>query len=784
MPKTLFALAASLLAASFSALACEDCDPDTHATTTANDETAAPRQALGLVTVRGAAATSLPTVIPTTLEGLATADIARSINATDAEDALKYLPSLLVRKRYPGDYNHAVLSTRASGTGNSARALVFVDGIPLANLLGNGAAFTPRWGVVSPEEIARVDVLYGPFSAAYSGNAMGAVVDYQTRRPQQFEAHAEAGLYDQSWAYGPDQRHFQGRQASASLGDHAADWSWWLSLSRHDNEGQPLTFPTRTVASTAPAANAVAVTGAVAGLDRFGTPWWLLGAATQMHTVQDQAKARLTWQATPELRAQALVGLWRNAADAGSQSWLRDAAGNAVYSGPVSIAGQGYTLAANEFGLSHDEALHRLLGATLKHSAGDGPGAVNWEIAASRYDYAQDRSAQPLARGGASGANGATGRITRLDGSGWATLSAKASLKPADSHTLDFGAQQEHHIWRQRVATASDWLRGGTLTPFTAFDGETRLRSLFAQDAIALADTLTAVLGLRREQWQAFNGSKAAASGQTAYYARRSEGSWSPKLALGWAVAEQLDLRASLGRAVRYPTVGELFQGGLSGTGAYVEGDPTTNPDLRAERGVTRELSALWSSTQATQARATIFNENTHDALYAQTAVIAGKPVSSVQNIRRIATLGLELAGSGEATRALRWQASLTYADSRIKANDGFVATPGDTQGRQQPRVPRWRASALLSQAITPAVDLSLGARYGSTQYGNLNNADGNGRAYQGFSRYLTADLKLRWQVDKQWSTSVGVDNLNNARYWNFHPYPGRTWLANLRYDL
>jgi iron complex outermembrane receptor protein len=758
------ALAAALCATN--ALACDDCAPETHI---AAVQQPSPRTALGLVTVSGAASTSLPTVIPTTLEGVTAADIARNINATDAEDALKYLPSLLVRKRYPGDYNHAVLSTRASGTGNSARALVFVDGIPLANLLGNGAAFTPRWGLVGADEIARVDVLYGPFSAAYSGNSVGAVVDYQTRRPQAFEAHAEAGLYAQRWRYGGDDTTYEGRHASASLGDKSGDWSWWLSLSRHDNEGQPLTFPTRAVATAAPAANAVPVTGAVTGQDRFGQPWWLLGSATQMHTVQDQAKLRLAWQPTPALRAQALLGLWRNTGDASSRSWLRDAAGNAVTSGPVSIDGRGYTLAANEFGLTHDDAEHHMLGATLKRSANDG---LNWELAASHFDHAKDRSAQPLAR------NGSAGRITRLDGSGWTTLAAKASMSGWEG-----GLQREHHVWRQRVANASDWLNEGTLTPFTAFNGETTLTSAFVQRVLDLAPELRAVLGLRHETWQARDGSKTAATGQTVRYAERRERAFSPKAALGWAVSDALDLRVSVGRAVRWPTVGELFQGGLSSSGAYVEGDPVTNPGLKAERGWTRELSALWHA-EAAELRATVFHEDTRDALYSQATVINGRTVSSVQNIARVDTLGLELAGRGDVGKTWRWQASLTYADSTIRENAGFVATAGDTMGKQQPRVPRRRASALVSYAITSSLDASIGARYGSRQYGNLNNADFNGMAYQGFSRYFTTDVKLAWRITRQWSASLGVDNLNDAEYWNFHPYPGRTVLANLRFDL
>ena len=74
----------------------------------------------------------LPTEIPTTIEGINAKAIETTINALDAEDALKYLPSLLVRKRYDGDYNHAVLATRASGTGNSARSMVYADGILLS----------------------------------------------------------------------------------------------------------------------------------------------------------------------------------------------------------------------------------------------------------------------------------------------------------------------------------------------------------------------------------------------------------------------------------------------------------------------------------------------------------------------------------------------------------------------------------------------------------------------------------------------------------------------------
>ena len=60
------------------------------------------------------------------------------------------------------------MTTRTSGVGASARSLIMVDGALLSPLIANNNNVGgPRWGMVSPEEIERVDVMYGPFSAAY-----------------------------------------------------------------------------------------------------------------------------------------------------------------------------------------------------------------------------------------------------------------------------------------------------------------------------------------------------------------------------------------------------------------------------------------------------------------------------------------------------------------------------------------------------------------------------------------------------------------------------------------
>jgi iron complex outermembrane recepter protein len=729
---------------------------------------------LGTVVVTGNRPTSLPTQIPTTIETITGEEIARGINATDAEDALKYLPSLLVRKRYSGDYNHAVLSTRASGTGNSARSAVYADGILLSNYLGNGATFAPRWGMVTPEEIERVDVLYGPFSAAYGGNSVGAVVDYVTRMPTRFEAHARFSATHQPFRlYGTDAA-YDGRQGSVALGNRAGAWSWYVDVHRADSEGQPLTFPTKYPAA-APSAAGVPVTGAVAGQDRTGRDWLILGTATQYHTVQDHAKVKLAYDFSPVLRATYVFGLWKNDAEGRPRSYLRNAAGQPVYSGAVSIGGRSYTLGATDFNLSNERLRHTMHGLTFKRTT---RGVFDWEVAASLYDYGTDILRAPTVAMPGALAGGA-GRIVDQGGTGWNTFAAKGVWRPGGAegaHVAEFGYQREAYKLASIENATTDWIAGAPGARNTAFGGRTGIDALYVQDTWKIAPRWKTVLGLRVESWHARDGRTANAVATVEQGSRR-ENAVSPKAALAFQATDDWLLKASLGRAVRMPTVSELYQGGINASGILINNDPNLQP----ERSWTGELTAE-RTLAAGLLRLTAFGERTRDALYSQTNVLVTPIVTNVQNVGRIETGGLELAynATDVAVRGLDLNASVTWTDSKIRRNDNFPASVG----KWQPRIPEWRATGQATWRVNDRLAATLAARYSGRQYSTLDNSDPNGFAYQGASKYFTADVRVTYRIDARWGIAVGVDNVNNYRYWNFHPYPQRTYVAELKYDL
>ena len=740
----------------------------------------APVKTLGTVTVIGSRPTSLPTQLPTTIEGIDADQIAAAINATDAEDALKYLPSLLVRKRYIGDYDHAVLASRASGTGNSARSLVYADGILLSNLLGNGATFTPRWGMVTPEEIERVDVLYGPFSAAYPGNSVGAVVDYVTRMPRTFEGHVRVSSFGQEVEmYGVEKRYY-GYQASASAGDRAGKWSWWLNYNRLDSEGQSLGFANKLVSSTT-ATSQLPVTGSVPGKNPRNQDWLLLGATNQNDTSQDHAKLKVAYDVSPTIRASYTLGFWANDAVRSAQSYLRDASGDVVYGNlgsatplPVNIDGRGYTILPSDFAPNLTQLEHFIHGLALKS---DTRGGLDWEVAASLYDYARDEVRAPSVAVSGPTMRGA-GRITDQSGTGWNTLSLRTTWRPSGAqgaHLIEAGYQRAAYRLNTRISATENWLDGSAAQRVSGFGGETELHSIYLQDTWRLAQRWRTTLGGRAERWRAFGGRIASGALEGSFPAR-AQTYFSPKAALAYQLSDAVTLRASVGRAVRTPTVSELYQGTL------IEGQIINNdPNLAPEKSWTAELSAERAFGTGSL-RATAFGEDTRDALYSQVNVASSGTVQTIQNVARMRTYGMEVAyqTADLVIAGLDVLASVTYANSEIVENENFPASIG----KRQPRVPQWRGNVLATYRIGEKWSTSLGARYSGTQFNQLDNSDTNGTAYTGLSNFFVIDARARYRITEKCTVALGIDNLNNDRYWAFHPYPQRTATAELNLDF
>jgi iron complex outermembrane recepter protein len=692
----------------------------------------------------------------------------QTVNVVDAEDAVKYLPSVFLRKRNIGD-TQATMGTRVWGVSSSARSLVFADGVPLTALIANNNTIGgPRWGLVSPEEIARVDMMYGPFSAAYAGNAVGAVMEITTRLPEQLEGSLSQTQALQRFDLYGTRDTYSTAQTTAHVGHRVGRLALWASGSYQNSHSQPLLYVTS-------AAFPGGTTGGYPERSRLGAPANVLGATGLLHTRTANAKLKAAYDLTPWLRAAYTFGHWRNDADADVDSYVERAA-QPTFAGQAGFASGFYDLAQR----------HSAHSLSLRSDT-----RRDWDVeaVATRYRFDTDRQRIPTSASATDTTFGSAGRVAVLDGTGWWTLDLKGAWHrggPGAIHTVTFGAHHDAYRLVNPTYDTPDWRAGSTTTVATEGDGRTRTQALWAQDAWLLSPSVRLTVGGRYERWRALDGYNANGTTQVVQ-PERTLSRFSPKAVLAWTPGPAWAATASVAKAYRFATTAELYQ--LVSTGAtFTAPDPDLKPDdvLAAELRVERRFAR--GATQAT-AQLALFQDDVHDAIIAQfLPLVPNSPAlySYLSNVDHVRARGAELVlGSRDLlVRGLEVSASATYLDARTLALSGrasATAPAGSAVGRALPNIPRWRGSFTTTYRPVERLALTVAGRYSGKLYTTLDNADVHPNTYQGFSEWFVADARATYRIDRHWSAALGVDNLLDRKYFLFHPFPQRTVVATAK---
>lgn len=750
---------AALLAAPVLILAAPAC---------AEDESTA---TVDTVIVTAPSAISNLTDVPNTTSSITAEDIRRTITVVTPEDALRYLPNVLIRQRHIGDTQSPV-TTRTSGVGASARSLIYLDGVLISALIGNNnTSASPKWGLITPSAIARIDVLSGPFSAAFPGNSIGSVLAITTRMPAGFEAHAEAQGATQSFSKYADDDDYRTWRFAADVGGASGRLAARLSYNHLDSHSQPLTYVTATVPAATSAAGAP-VTGAIADANRLGVPIQILGSSGFEHQVQDNASGRVTFDVTPDLTLAYTFGLFLNDDTSTVNSYLRTAAGAPAYSGALNIGGRAYNIAASAFagGVYTFDESQLAQGLSLSSHTG---GTFDFDITATGFDYLKSR--QRIAGTALPGGfTGGAGTLARLDGTGWFTLDANGKWRPDADHTVSFGVHADRFTLDNPRYALSDWRIGapGALTANS--QGRTRTQAVWAQDVWRIAPAVKLTVGARYESWKAYAGLNfSAAPALNVVQPEIDHRRLSPKAVAAWDFADGWTVKGSAAIANRFPTVSELYQAVT--TGAILS---VPNPNLQPERARSMELS-LERHWRDGEARVALFDERIRNTLLSQAGVLNGTTANFVQNIDASHSTGVEVVAQRRDVLIDGLQVSgwATWLHTRIDRDAAFPAAVG----KRLPQLPRWRGALAATWSGTPRLDVTVAARYSDRSFATIDNSDPYANTYQGFEAWFSLDVNARYRLTNHVDVGLGVTNALDRKYFLFHPFPQRTLLADLK---
>lgn len=693
-----------------------------------------------------------------------------AINAVNVEDLMKYAPNFYVRKRYIGDDN-AVVGLRGTNSIQSARTLVMVDGFVVSNFLGNRWDYPPKWNVVGPSEVEQFDIVYGPYSARYSGNSMGGIVSVTTRDPVGTEIYATPQTFTMPYRqYGTDDRYGgYSLEAGGGFRQQHGPISLRASVRRLDSVGQPMSF---SLLTSAAGNGGTSVTGA--SIDPLlATP--VFAAASPTHVIQDQFRTRVGYEFGDGWRADALYFYWKSSSDQSEpETYLRDAAGNPVYQGTVRF--ENATYSARGITMAQGDRTEMLAGVRL-----NGP-LAGWDSSINVSHYWIDSERARVSSDYNAGANDGTGTVTDTRDTGWWTATMLFE-RTFDRHAVAAGADYNQYTTARDTWNTTNWQEATGRVFAAATYGKTHLAGAFVEDEIAIGDRVRVTPGFRIEEWRAYDGGlgrQLAGVAQYDDYATRTESATSPKLSTQVEIAPGWLAQLALATSTRFPTVGELYQGRIDPVTGQL--DPTSfDPKLKPEKS--RDAN-LMLRHQLGRARFTgsVFYQRIDDAIFSFNGADAyGNILTSYKNIDRVRQYGVELIA--EATDlllpGLDLDVNVAWVDATTIENSGDPRA----EGVRFPRIPEWRVNGNARYRIRDNLKLSMGWRYASRPNSDLLGQK-RGDTYTYISEILAVDGRLSWEMTPQLEFSIGVDNIANDHGWVSHPLPQRTYIADLKWRM
>ena len=737
---------------------------------------------LDSVEVRGSVIDSRIMKHPATVETYDRQQIQDSVNAATPAQTMKYMPSIQVRERFIGDRN-GIIANRTIGAISSAQSLLYADGVLLSNLLGNSYSYPPRWGMVSPEEIESISMMYGPFSSLYAGNSLGGVISINTRMPEKLEMHANVQTFMQNFKlYGTNET-LKGNHESASIGNKINDLSFFVSVDRLENRGQPLDYSVATSTTTGTTTGA---TGGFKDLSEKGLSRVVFGAYNIDDSTQTNAKIKLSYDLSPELKATYSLGLWDLDGKTDVQSYIKDINGNSIYGGgKVTLGGLKYSVPAMSPALNNSFHVMQSLDLQSKNK-----GIFNWQLTLSNYDYNRDiASASKLANNKNPYSEDFTGQVTDQGNTGWTVFDSRGTLKLSEN-TIDFGYHQDNYQLNNLVFNTADWRTEAKGTLNSSSKGNTQTQAIYLQDKWQIDPHWALTFGAREEFWEASNGQNRTTLGtlKTSDYQKVTSTKFSPKISLNYEPVPAWGFRAAYGKAYRFPTVTEMYQQLTTSTNNIIQ----NNPNLKPEEVNSAELTAERRFANGL-IRLTYFNEHRYDALISQTvdnnlASLSTCPndgttkqCTFTQNVDHLRVQGVELASEWQdfLISKLDLHANATFTSSKVLQD----ALAPSYVGKVVNRLPNQLYKVVATYHVDDKLTMTLAGRFSGHQYINLLNDDINSDVYKSASRFLFVDVKANYKFSDRWTASVGIDNINNDKAYVSHPYPQRTGYLQMKFD-
>ncbi len=659
----------------------------------------------------------------------------------------------------PGVFNRrgkGVMDTQSTitlrGFPSQQRTLIMLDGIPLNDSYLGAVQF----GGLATANVDRIEVVKGPFSSLYGGNAMGGVVNVITRMPENRE-------FIMSGGFGSG---FQNREAMNDLtrgyfsyGEtFKGKFGILVSYGQNRTNGFANDFNAQ---SAQPPAG---ITGYSATTDTQGNRRYVLGDRGDNTWQDHDFSIKTTYRITDASRLgfSFITSAYQYGTDS-PHSYLRDAGENPVYSFASGKSTIGEATFLSGSGNRRQDIYSLSFDTMIGH--------VQMKSMVSYLNINNNWYTTPGSTA-ATTINGGPGSVADTPVSK-TTGSIQFMLPISSYHILSFGGDVTGSSAKTREYGLSNWRDENSRASMTYSAGGKSITSgIFLQDEVVIRKDLTAYLGVRGDYWRTFDGyaNQVGTVGYPASYAKKNAFSASPKAAIVYRLSSATTLRSSIGRVFRPPTVYELYRTWSYSSGTVYKG----NPNLKPETAVSWDAAIdqrLWKGASASFA---YFENRMSDLVYRRTDP-ANSKINEYVNAGKAKGRGVEMELSQRVTPELKLFANATFNSAKITEN----SSKPTTEGKFLTYLPRWTGNG-GAEFDKGRIKATMTGRYVAKVFTQDENKDVVSNAPGSFDPYFTADAKVTCRINRLFALSLSMDNIFDRKYFYSYLAPRRSAFAEI----
>lgn len=626
------------------------------------------------------------------------------------------------------------------GIYGASRVLVLLNGLPAQDAYN----FDAGWTQLPVNDIERIEVVRGPGSSLYGGNAVGGVINIITRKPKKREVETQVGIGTQNtYRYG------------ARVADRVDDsLGVSLSLEGEQTGGYPASLVTTSTTTAGPATT----TGGYATSSKTGAKTWVFGDQGDSQGGRWVANGMVSTNSTNnELNLDYNLGRFKY-----SYGEPNSLLAGGAFTGKVAAGGgQFYSISPASFlGGVGQEDVGRL--------------GLTWKTSLDGYDLVNKIGYQLKKKWYTTATTGtyydATGKVSDATYDD-INLESQATRKLFGNHLLTFGASYRKDTFSQKQYNLSYYQDPDSRTgELVHLGGKDQVFGLFSQYELPLTDRLTLFGGLRVDDWMAYDGISSTPT-KNQRFDSHNYLTASPKLSAVWNPLDDSYLRASAGKAFTPATLYQLYSNWTTAAGVTYY----SNPDLKPEQTYTVELGGdQYLLDRKVKLSASVFRTYLYNAITSNTVGSS----TYYWNADRAQVDGYELEASYEPWKWVRvWG---NYASNFAKYKH-FDKVPG-AEGNWMTNVPQdlIKFGTDFSYSI---FKLSLSGNYTGRIYTSATNTDVVTGVYGSYGKYWVFNGKLSADVTEKLKASVSVNNIFDETYYSYYIGQPRSALFELKYS-